>query len=212
MTQVHDEKSDKKNPHKISDFKCAGALVTSINPTTNEMMLLLGQEGHNPGWSVSDRWSDFVGDPKEKVDATILDTVRREWQQETLGIHGSDAQINELISEGEHFIVPLSCTTKHAYIVVVLIPFEEKLPVHYNNMYTFLKNACSVQHPRWKHFKHIPSCDEGVMEKVKLEWHPLKHVLDVKNADQYRSHFFTIFELSISKITLFKKIAKRVCW
>ena len=184
-------------------YKYTGVLPFSINVKTKEIYFLLGQEAKVPGWSESEKWSDFGGSPKDEYEDPLI-SASREFYEESMGIFGCESTIrNKLVSVGK----PIHLTSSNAVIYLLPIDYDEELPKYYNNIYNYL-TKCAKDHPKWKGFQYIPSCPEGYYEKIAMKWITKSELINVVADPQlglnYRKSFLpSINEIIINDFELF---------
>lgn len=168
-------------------IKYCGVLPYSAH--NSEIYFLLGKEISVKGWLASNKWSDFGGAPqlndkkkikkdsdskqiiqqdsKQIIQLSIEDLINasaREGYEESMGFLGSlNDMINLIKNRGKTLLIK----SHQAFICLLPIEFDIKLPVHFKNNFDYL-NRCAVEHPQLK-YKYIPTC-EGYLEKSEVKW------------------------------------------
>lgn len=145
-------------------YKYAGLCIYAVDPTTQQIKILLGREAHYDDWSGSNKFSDWGGGLQGNEDP--FTAAIREGYEELMGILGDQNYLRNLVSQnGKGYYIE---STKAA-IYTLKIEYDPLLPQRFNGVIEYL-NRCKRPHPQHAGFDYIPTCPEGYMEKVEMAW------------------------------------------
>lgn len=171
------------SPYKLPAFILGGAVVLFMIVQA-PLVVLLGQEAKSPGWSESEKWSDFGGVPKPGEPDE--EAAAREWYEETMGIYGCVDTYRVMVRKYKFKVV-----VGTAVIFLVPRPYDTRVNTVHNNIHQYL-TKCMRPHPMWPEARHIPSCPEGYGEKTCLQWHSCDEIKS--HPALYRSAFHNAFQ------------------
>lgn len=119
----------------------------------NKLFFLFGKE--NPMEDSAKGFSDFGG--RADGTETPFDAAVREASEELSGFLGDSRQIRTLVKKNGGFY-PITMNTYHVHIVV--IDYDENLPLYYNNNHRFL----------WDRMDKTILNDSKLFEKIEIQW------------------------------------------
>lgn len=167
----------------VSKYKFVGCLIYSFNEKGEEVFLL-GQEHPEVGWPDQLKWGLFGGSP-EASDQTVWHGAARECYEETSGFIASyDEILNKLLKIEEIY------EFHGAGIFLYPLKYEASLEKKFRDVYEY-NHQCMVTGK--KGVPKIPSCKEGLFEKIAIKWFTLE---DIKlHKDELRRYTYPFFEM-----------------
>ncbi len=161
----------------------AGILPWMIDDT-NTPIFLLGKEHLEPGWSGSNKWSEFGGKP-ERFDLDLYHSAAREGYEESMGILGSKHDIFERIRETEAFVGKSGGVIVPYRVDTDIENMYEAIPILFDRMYNYVT-------PCMKHSRRgrVNSCPVGLFEKVSIKWFTSDEILDERDVLPIFRNFF----------------------
>jgi 8-oxo-dGTP pyrophosphatase MutT (NUDIX family) len=138
-----------------------GSGILPISIVNNNLCFLFGQESI---FDDTQGYSDFGGgrDPGESV----IQTAIREGGEELHGFLGNKKVLSNHLKKKKYF----KCEFDNYTIYIILIDYDEKLPVYYNNHYNFLFNHIGKKEMNTIVHKH------HIFEKQKINWFTEKEI------------------------------------
>ena len=141
----------------------AGILPYAIH--NNRILLLLGKEKREAGWSGSQRWAPFGGgvDPGESLQQAAL----REGYEESMGLLGTPSSMR---GKGRRW--------RHEGGMTLLLPlkYDAALPGYFRRFYKYAQRCRPSSQ----------SCPEGWYEKTHIRWVPLSKVQQLDLRPEFR--------------------------
>ncbi len=144
--------------HVGTPLRYAGVLPYAIH--NGVRYYLIGKEHKERGWSGSEKWSDFGGDPENE---TPLRGAAREFYEETMGFFGTITDIVALLKKGERQAVP------GGYTYLIKLKYDPLLPGMFQRVHRYFLQCASV-HKYKRGYMSIPSCPSGLFEKTDIKW------------------------------------------
>lgn len=136
-----------------------GSSILPVAVYNNKLYFLFGKE--NPKEDSANGFSDFGGGIEEGEHP--LDTAIREGSEELTGFLGNPSQIRSHVKKYKfHRIVCKheSDPEKVYNMHIVYFPYDEKLPMYYNNNHYFL----------WDRMDKTLLNDTKLFEKIRIDW------------------------------------------
>lgn len=169
-----------------------GAGILPVAIINNNLFFLFGKESK---YDDTQGYSDFGGgtDPGE----TPMQTAIREGGEELHGFIGNKSDLKKHLKKNKYY--KLSFERYHVFMI--LVDYDENLPVYYNNHYDFL-------------LKHFPEdlmrsiiFDHHVFEKQHVKWFSERELVSKKR--MFRSFYRPFLKTYLSKkqdiLRFFKK-------
>lgn len=169
-----------------------GSSILPIAIHKNKLWFLFGKEttlDTTPGWS------DFGGgmEPSE----TPLETALREGGEELTGFLGDASQLKSYIKLNKNKIYHIDHhfpnTNNHYHVHVIQIPYDENLPIYYNQNHEFL----------WKRMNKNLLKRTCLFEKINIKWFSSKDAL--KSRNQFRLFYRDILDNILRQTNDIKK-------
>lgn len=146
-----------------------GAGILPVTIHNGKLYFLFGQEEQEH------KWSDFGG--SSNTDETVLQTALREGYEELNGFYGSMNEFKEMVKNNTVLRVNIDTYTT----IIVKVPYDNTLPVYFNNHHKFMKT----------HFPHLID-KNGFFEKRQIKWMTIMEMKQTKH--KFRSHYRVILE------------------
>jgi len=146
-----------------------------------KLYFLFGKE--NPMEDSSPGFSDFGGGVEKGE--TPYQTALRECSEEISGFFGDKASIAKMIQKHGGFY-PVSYNDYHIHIV--LIDYDENLPLYYNQNHRFL----------WERMNQTILNDSKLFEKIEIDWFSLKDIKRRKK--EFRGFYQDILDRLLSEL------------
>ena len=159
-----------------------GAGILPVAIVNNKLFFLFGKESK---YDDTQGYSDFGGgtDPGE----TPMQTAIREGGEELHGFIGNKSDLKKHLKKNKYY--KLSFERYHVFMI--LVDYDENLPVYYNNHYDFL-------------LKHFPEnlmrsiiFDHHVFEKQHVKWFSERELVTKKR--MFRSFYRPFLKTYLSK-------------
>lgn len=154
----------------------------------NTIYFLLGLENE---YNDTPGWADFGGGAKKGEN--MLETSLREGSEELNGFLGSSNDLKKLVMK--HKVLTLQYEKYTSYLFQ--IPYDENLPIYFNNNYKFMKSHLQ---------KIVKEEENGLLEKSEIKWFSLEQI---KKEKKYRPFFKNIINLLVKNYSNIKKKIKK---
>lgn len=148
--------------------------------SSGDLYFLCGKERYSPGFTGSNLWSDFGGDPEGE---SVILGGAREFFEESMGMFGNVNQIAKKLKTATRVKV------LEGVMFLFEVHYDKNLPMTFKNVYKYMNLA----YPQ-SDYEH------GYLEKTGVKWVSLR---DLKNAVKERDYRYRKEFISSCK-TMFK--------
>jgi hypothetical protein len=164
--------------------------ILPFTTSNGKVLYLLGREHIQNNWTGSNKWSDFGG-------ATDGDTATvaagREFYEETMGIifHSAKEATDAVVKDA------IDVKLANGNMFLLAIRFDPELPARFNSVVNYFRQCTRADTYGKKGYFGIPTCPEGLFEKMQAGWFSKEEIIDLQKKGEIRDVFFHSFSQCI---------------